>query len=158
VLTRPKQALAVLIAALAAVVAIPAGAQAADGNITIPVNRIEASGAKTAAMTGSVAVYSGDCSMNVPSFVSLSPPTGAGTSLIQWEGWGYTRHTSGADIWNLYVNFLDSSGNFVFSAPAMHGARMTQWYHVYGWDTYSSRQITQAEFNRVAQVQWIGTC
>jgi hypothetical protein len=153
-----KRAFAVVLATAAAVVVVPGVAFASDDNITIPINRIEANGAKTAAMTGSVAMYSGDCSMNVPSFVSVSPPTAAGNILIQWEGWGYTRHTNNADIWNLYLNFLDASGNFVVSAPVLHGARMTDWYQVYGWDRYASFALPQYQFDRIAQVQWIGTC
>ena len=155
-LTRTKRVIAVIAVSIAAV-AIP-GAAHADGNITIPINQVSASGAKTSAMTGSVAEYSGDCSMNVPSFVTINPPTATGTVLVQWEGWGYTRHTNNADIWNLYLNFRDSSGAFVLSAPVMHGASMTVWYQIYGWDRFVSLSMTQAQFNRIAQVQWIGTC
>jgi hypothetical protein len=156
--TFSKQALAV-VAAVAAMVAVPITAYAdGTGNVTIPINRTEANGAKTSAMTGSVAEYSGDCSMNVPSFVSISPPTAFGNSLVQWEGSGYTRHTNHADVWNLYLNFKDAAGNFVISAPVLHGAQMTQWYHVYGWDSYTSVSITQDQFNRIGQVQWLGTC
>ena len=161
-LTRLRRASVIVIAAVAATVgaavAVPGMAYAADDNITIPVNRIEGNGARTAAMIGSVAMYSGDCSMNVPSFVSINPPSGVGNVLVQWEGWGYTRHTNNADIWNLYLNFLDANGNFVVSAPVLHGARMTEWYQVYGWDRYTSFPLTQFQFNRIAQVQWIGTC
>jgi hypothetical protein len=122
------------------------------------VNQTSASGAKTTAFTGNVALYSGDCAMNVPSFVTINPPTATGTVLVQWEGWGYTRHTNNADIWNLYLNFKDAYGNFVVSAPAMHGASMTTWYQTYGWDRYVSFALSQAQFNRIQQIQWIGTC
>jgi hypothetical protein len=157
--SKAKRAAVVVAAVAAAVFAAPVGAYAGStGNITIPVTRVEVDGAKTAAMTGSVAEYSGDCSMNVPSFVRIYPPTSTGMALIMWEGWGYTRHTNHADIWNLYLNIEDASGNFIFSAPVMHGAQMTQWYMVYGWDRYVSVPLTQDEFNRIGATQWIATC
>ena len=156
---RAKRAAVIVAAAAAAVFVAPLGAYASDtGNITIPITQVEVDGAKTAAMTGSVAEYAGDCSMNVPSFVRIYPPTAAGTALVMWEGWGYTRHTSHADVWWLYLNVEDAWGNFLFSAPKMGGAQMTQWYHVYGWDSYATVQITQDQFNRIGATQWIATC
>ncbi len=155
-LTRTKQAVVALAVAIVAV-AVPGVAHAANGSIIL-VTHTSASGAKTTAFTGSTALYSGDCSMNVPSFVTINPPTAAGTVLVQWEGWGYTRHTNNADYWNLYLNFTDAYGSFIVSAPAMRGAAMTTWYQTYGWDRYVSFSLSAAQFNRIAQIEWIGTC
>jgi hypothetical protein len=145
-------------AALAAAVAIPGTAQADNNNITIWIDRLESNGGKTSAMVGSISMSAGDCMMNVPSFVTINPPTATGYALIQWEGWGYTRHTNNADYWNLYLNFRDTGGNFVESSPVLRGAAMTVWYQTYGWDRYTSIPMTQAQFNAIEQVQWIGTC
>jgi hypothetical protein len=154
-----------LVLAISSVVAVSAPAGAATGSFTnAPFFFDGAGGGKTVLPQTIVA---GDCreigANQWPTYdtatVALTPtatPLGEPVYQVTWTAALYTVSSWSGDVWHGTWNFKTASGALVFSQqfdfPGM-------WPNN-GYTTYDQAitHITQAQFNSIASVDWLGDC
>ena len=77
---------------------------------------------------------------------------------MQWEGWGYTRHTNNADIWHMRFEFLTSDGRIGASTPTLDSARMSRINTPYSWSQSVVVNIDPANYRVLTAVRAYNSC